>query len=99
MSRRIFEAALENRLLTIIFVVVLIGLGARAMLQLPIDAVPDVTPNVVQGVTDAPGLGPAEVEKFITFPVESAMRGIPGISEIRSVSRFGLSAVWIYFEE
>ena len=99
MSRRIFEAALENRLLTIIFVVVLIGLGARAMFLLPIDAVPDVTPNVVQVVTDAPGLGPAEVEKFITFPVEIAMRGMPGISEIRSVSRFGLSAVWIYFEE
>src|SRR5215469_520250 len=99
MSRRIFEAALENRLLTIIFVLVLVGLGVRAMTLLPIDAVPDVTPNVVQVVTDAPGLGPAEVEKFITFPVEIAMRGMPGITEIRSQSRFGLSSVWIYFEE
>ncbi len=99
MAKRIFEAALENRLLTIIFVVVLAGLGIRAMMRLPIDAVPDVTPNVVQVVTDAPGLGPAEVEKFITFPVEIAMRGMPGISEIRSLSRFGLSSVWIYFEE
>jgi heavy metal efflux system protein len=99
MAKRIFEAALENRLLTIIFVVVLTGLGLRAMMQLPIDAVPDVTPNVVQVVTDAPGLGPAEVEKFITFPVEIAMRGMPGITEIRSLSRFGLSSVWIYFDE
>ncbi len=99
MAKRIFEAALENRLLTIIFVVVLTGLGLRAMVKLPIDAVPDVTPNVVQVVTDAPGLGPAEVEKFITFPVEIAMRGMPGITEIRSLSRFGLSSVWIYFDE
>jgi cobalt-zinc-cadmium resistance protein CzcA len=99
MAKRIFEAALENRLLTIVAVLVLIGLGLRAMTRLPIDAVPDVTPNVVQVVTDAPGLGPAEVEKFITFPVEIAMRGMPGITEIRSQSRFGLSSVWIYFEE
>src|SRR5579885_3060330 len=99
MAKRIFEAALENRLLTMIFVVVVAAIGIRAMMRLPIDAVPDVTPNVVQVVTDAPGLGPAEVEKFITFPVEIAMRGMPGISEIRSLSRFGLSSVWIYFEE
>jgi len=99
MAKRIFEAALENRLLTIIFVIVLVGLGLRAMVRLPIDAVPDVTPNVVQVVTDAAGLGPAEVEKFITFPVEIAMRGMPGITEIRSLSRFGLSSVWIYFDE
>jgi cobalt-zinc-cadmium resistance protein CzcA len=99
MAKRLFEAALENRLLTVIFVLVLIGFGLRAMMALPIDAVPDVTPNVVQVVTDAPGLGPAEVEKFITFPVEIAMRGMPGITEIRSQSRFGLSSVWVYFEE
>ncbi|MDO8431427.1 MAG: CusA/CzcA family heavy metal efflux RND transporter [Candidatus Binatus sp.] len=99
MANRLFEAALQNRLLTIILVLVIVGLGARALVSLPIDAVPDVTPNVVQVVTDAQGLGPAEVEKFITFPVEIAMRGMPGITEIRSLSRFGLSSVWIYFEE
>ncbi len=99
MAKRIFEAALGNRLLTILAVLVLTGLGLRAMTKLPIDAVPDVTPNVVQVVTDASGLGPAEVEKFITFPVEIAMRGMPGITEIRSQSRFGLSSVWVYFEE
>ena len=99
MGNRIFEAALGNRLLTIILVTVMIGLGLRALVSLPIDAVPDVTPNMVQVVTDAPGLGPAEVEKFITFPVEIAMRGLPGINAIRSISRFGLSSVSIYFEE
>ncbi len=69
------------------------------MLRLPIDAVPDVTPNQVLVLTQAPGLGPLEVERFITFPVETAMSGLPGITDIRSVSRFGLSAVYIYFEE
>jgi Cu/Ag efflux pump CusA len=69
------------------------------MVLLPIDAAPDVTPNVVQVVTDAPGLGAVEVEKLITFPVEIAMRGFTGIKEIRSISRFGLSSVSVYFEE
>ncbi len=99
MSEWIFEKALENRLMTFIFILVFIALGLRAMVLLPIDASPDVTPNLVQIVTDAPGLGPAEVEKFITFPVEIAMRGLPGIKEIRSISRFGLSSVAVYFEE
>jgi heavy metal efflux system protein len=99
MSRRLFEAALENRLMTMILVIVFVAFGLRAMVQLPIDAVPDVTPNVVQIVTNAPGLGPTDVEKFVTFPVELAMRGLPGIKEIRSLSRFGLSAVYVYFDE
>src|SRR5690242_18433980 len=85
--------------MTLILVVVFVALGLRSMTRLPIDASPDVTPNLVQIVTDAPGLGPTEVEKFITFPVELAMRGLPGIKEIRSISRFGLSAVFVYFDE
>ncbi|HZO82029.1 MAG TPA: CusA/CzcA family heavy metal efflux RND transporter [Candidatus Binataceae bacterium] len=99
MARWLFEAALENRLMTLLLAVVLVALGLRAMVLLPIDAAPDVTPNVVQIVTDAPGLGPVEVEKLITFPVEVAMRGLPGIKEIRSISRFGLSSVSVYFDE
>src|SRR5580704_15395136 len=99
MSSRIFEAALGNRLMTIILIVVFVAIGLRAMVLLPIDASPDVTPNVVQIVTEAPGLGAAEVENLITFPVEVSMRGLPGIKEIRSISRFGLSSVQVYFNE
>ncbi|HJU09394.1 MAG TPA: CusA/CzcA family heavy metal efflux RND transporter, partial [Candidatus Binataceae bacterium] len=99
MSQRIFEAALENRLMTILLFVVFIAIGLRAMLLLPIDASPDVTPNVVTVVTNAPGLGAVEVEKLITFPIEISMRGLPGIQEIRSISRFGLSAVSVYFQD
>jgi cobalt-zinc-cadmium resistance protein CzcA len=99
MARRIFEAALQNRLMTIILVVVFVAIGLRAMTMLPIDASPDVTPNVVTIVTDAPGLGAVEVEKLITFPIEVSMRGLTGIKEIRSISRFGLSSVSVYFDE
>lgn len=99
MLNRILEFSLGNRFLIIVFALVIIGIGVRAMFQLPIDAVPDVTPNQVQILTNAPGLGPVEVENFITFPVETAMSGLPGVESIRSVSRFGLSAVSVYFEE
>jgi cobalt-zinc-cadmium resistance protein CzcA len=96
---RIVEFSVKNRFL-VIFVVLLIGaVGVRAMQRLPIDAVPDVTNVQVQVLTNAPALGPAEVEQFITFPVETVMSGLPRLDEVRSVSRFGLSAVTVVFEE
>ena len=96
---KIIELSLKYKFLVLVLTALLIAAGVNAMLQLPIDAVPDVTPNQVQVLTQAPGLSPLEVEQFITFPVETAMSGLPGIESIRSVSRFGLSAVYIYFEE
>jgi len=99
MLNRVFEFSLHNRFLVLVFAGLLVVLGVSAMRSLPIDAVPDVTPNQVQILTNAPGLGPIEVERFITFPVETAMSGLPGIELIRSVSRFGLSAVTVYFDE
>ncbi len=99
MLNRIFEASLDNRFLTLVFAGLLVAMGVYSANVLPIDAVPDVTPNQVQILTNAPGLGPLEVEQFITFPVETAMSGLPGIEQIRSVSKFGLSAVTVYFEE
>jgi cobalt-zinc-cadmium resistance protein CzcA len=96
---RIVEFALHNRFLVIIFTVLVIGVGIWAMQVLPIDAVPDITPNQVIVLTNSPGLGPLEVERLVTFPVETAMSGLPGVTEIRSVSRFGLSSVTIFFKE
>lgn len=96
---KLIEFSLKYKFLVLVLTALLIAAGVNAMLQLPIDAVPDVTPNQVQVLTQAPGLSPLEVEQFITFPVETAMSGLPGIESIRSVSRFGLSAVYIYFEE
>ena len=96
---RLIEFSLKFKFLILVSTGLLIALGINSMLQLPIDAVPDVTPNQVQVLTQAPGLSPLEVEQFITFPVETAMSGLPDIESIRSVSRFGLSAVYIYFDE
>jgi heavy metal efflux system protein len=96
---RLIDLSLRNKFLVLTLTFVLTIVGTYSMLRLPIDAVPDVTPNQVLVLTQAPGLGPAEVERFITFPVETAMSGLPGITDIRSISRFGLSSVYIYFEE
>lgn len=87
------------RLLVFVFVALVAAVGLRSATQLPIDAVPDITNVQVQVLTNAPALGPVDVERTITFPVESSMSGLPGVEQIRSVSRFGLSAVTVVFEE
>lgn len=99
MISRVIDFSLDNRVLVIAFWLLLAVLGLRSMLQLPIDAVPDVTNVQVQILTNSPGLAPEEVERFITFPVETAMSGLPRVNELRSVSKFGLSAVTVVFEE
>ncbi len=99
MIERIVDFSVRNRFLVIFGVLLMAALGVRSLEQLPIDAVPDVTNVQVQVLTDAPSLGPEEVEQFITFPVETVMSGLPRLEEVRSVSRFGLSAVTLVFEE
>ncbi|NOX55351.1 MAG: efflux RND transporter permease subunit [Planctomycetes bacterium] len=99
MINRIIEASLKNRFVVLVAVAVLIAVGIRSLTVLPIGAVPDITPVQVQILTNSPGLAPEEVEQFVTFPVEAAMSGLPRVKEIRSTTRFGLSAVTIYFEE
>ena len=96
---RLIDLSLRYKFLVLVLTAVVIGVGINSMLRLPIDAVPDVTPNQVLVLTSAPGLGPLEVERSVTFPVETSMSGLPGIDEIRSVSRFGLSSVTIFFNE
>lgn len=84
----------------VIFAVLLVGaLGVRAARELPIDAVPDVTNVQVQVLTNAPGMGPVEVEQYISVPVEAVMSGLPHVEEVRSLSRFGVSVVTIVFTE
>jgi len=99
MIRRIIDFSLDNRFLVLVAWLLLVGIGVNALRTLPIDAVPDVTNVQVQVLTNSPGLAPEEVEKLITFSVETAMSGLPRIEEIRSVSKFGLSAVTVVFEE
>lgn len=90
---------LANRLVIVAFVVGLIGAGLASVRSLSVDAFPDVTPALVQVFTETEGLAPEEVERYVTFPVEVAMNGLPGLKQIRSTSNFGLSVVNIYFED
>jgi len=99
MIRRTVDFSLDNRFLVVALWLMVVFAGAAALRRLPIDAVPDVTNVQVQVLTDSPGLAPEEVERLITFPVETAMSGLPRIAQIRSVSKFGLSVVTVVFEE
>ena len=99
MINRIVDFSLNNRFLVVVLWLLAVALGVQSIRSLPVDAVPDVTNVQVQVLTNSPGLAPQEVESFITFPVESAMSGLPKVEEIRSVSKFGLSVVTVVFEE
>ncbi len=99
MVAHIIDWSLHNRFVVMLMSLVLLGVGAASVATLPLDAVPDLTNVQVQVLTTSPSLGPVEVEQFITFPVENAMSGLPKVEEIRSISRFGLSAVTVAFEE
>ncbi len=99
MINRLIDFSLDNRFLVITLWIMAVALGVHSMGRLPIDAVPDVTNVQVQVLTNSPGIAPQEVESFITFPVESAMSGLPSVEEIRSVSKFGLSVVTVVFLE
>ncbi|MCI0721740.1 MAG: CusA/CzcA family heavy metal efflux RND transporter [Acidobacteria bacterium] len=96
---RLIELCLQYRFLVLALTAIAAITGVASLGNLTIDAVPDITPVQVQILTRAPALGPVEVEQYVTFPIEAAMTGIPGVREIRSVSRYGLSAVTIIFED
>lgn len=99
MINGLIRFAVQQRLLVMLMVAIMVGAGAYSLQNLPIDAVPDVTNVQVQVLTGAPSLAPLEIERQITFPVEVAMSGLPDIEEIRSVSKFGLSAVTVVFDD
>lgn len=96
---KIIEFSLRNRFLIIVLALIVMAFGFYSYKQLPIDAFPDVSPVLVQVFTQTEGLAPEEIEKYITYPVESSMNGLPDLKNIRSVSNFGLSVVNIYFED
>ncbi|WAS96226.1 efflux RND transporter permease subunit [Nannocystis punicea] len=91
--------SLRNRALVLVATLLFVAVGVRAALQLPIDAVPDVTNVQVQVITAAPALSPVEVEQYISIPVERAMSGLPKVTQIRSVSKYGLSVVTVVFKD
>ena len=99
MLERIIDTALERRALVLLAAIAVGGLGIYNFQYLPIDAVPDITNVQVQINTEAPGYSPLETESRITFPIETALAGLPRLDYTRSVSRYGLSQVTAVFEE
>ena len=99
MLNSIIQFSLRNRLLICLLSAVLVGLGIAAMSRLPIDAFPDTTPMQVQINTVAPSLNPLEIEQQITLSVELAISGLPGLQNVRSVSKFGFSQVVATFAD
>ncbi len=97
--RRLIQFALTQRLLTLVFVVLIAGLGYRAFTQLSIDAFPDVSPTQVKIVIKSPGMTPSEVEARITAPLEVELLGIPNQAMLRSVSKYALADITLDFAE
>jgi cobalt-zinc-cadmium resistance protein CzcA len=99
MLARIIDFSLDNRWVVILGICLLIAAGLYTVARLPIEAFPDLTNNQVVVVSDAPGMSPVEVEQLVTFPIESALVGLPRTETVRSVSKLGLSVVTLIFED
>jgi len=99
MIERLIDRSLHNRSLVVVGVLLIAALGIWSFVGLPIDAFPDVTNIQVEVLSSGPGMSPLEVEKFVTHPLEMAMRGLPRLTQLRSVSRFGLSVITAVFED
>jgi heavy metal efflux system protein len=99
MLERILNFSLTQRFLVIIGALLLVGIGIVSWQRLTLDAVPDITTNQVVVNTQTGSLGPQEVEKLVTFPIETSMGGIPGVEQVRSLSQYGLSQVTVTFAD
>jgi len=99
MIDQIIAFSIRQKLIVMLAIIGLIGWGIYNVQRLPIDAVPDITDNQVQVITNAPTLAAQEVEQLITYPLEMALGNVPGVLEVRSVSRFGLSVITVVFKE
>ena len=99
MVERLLSFSLAQRFIVIVASLMLVVIGAISWQQLTLDAVPDITTNQVQINTDTGGLSPLEVEKLVTFPIETAMGGVPGRQSVRSLSQYGLSQVTVVFDD
>ncbi|MEG1736068.1 MAG: efflux RND transporter permease subunit, partial [Comamonas sp.] len=99
MIASMIRAALAQRLVVIVLALVVCGFGLRAAMNLSVDAFPDVTNVQVQVATEAPGRSPEEIERFVTVPLEIAMTGLPGVVEMRSLNKSGLSIITLVFTD
>ena len=99
MLEKIIHYSIHHKLIVFLFTALLIGFGTYSLTQIPLGPVPDITSNQVQVITTSQNLATEDVEKYLTYPIELEMANLPGVREIRSISKFGLSVVTIVFED
>lgn len=99
MINSIIAFSIRNKLIIGLMIVAWIGAGVWAMSTVNLGSVPDITNNQVQVITTSENLSTEDIEQFVTYPVELTMANLPGVEEIRSISRFGLSVVTVVFDE
>jgi cobalt-zinc-cadmium resistance protein CzcA len=99
MLERLMAASLRNRLLVGLGLVLAVAIGTWSIATIPIDAFPDVTNIQVEVISTAPGLSPLEIERAVTYPIETAMRGLPGLVTMRSATKYGISVVTVVFRD
>ncbi len=99
MIDKIIQAALKMPALVIIAVLALLGIGVYQYQRMPVDAFPDISPIMVPIFAEGHGMAPEEIERLITYPIESSMNGLPNVTEIKSTSAFGMAVIYVYFED
>ncbi len=99
MMEKIIDFSIRNKLIIILITLTIAAFGIFAVLNIPVGSVPDITNNQVQVITTSGNLSTQEIEQFITAPVEMEMANLPGVKEIRSISKFGISLVTIVFND
>ncbi len=99
MLERLIHSSLQNRLLVLMIIGIIVGFGIHAVLTIPIDAFPDVTNIQVEIISEAPGLSALEIERFVTYPIEMSLRGLPEVVQMRSITKFGLAVITLIFND
>ena len=99
MIERLVRLSLRTRAVVVLLMVAVIGVGVISYLGMPVDAFPDISPIMVPVFAEAHGMSPEEVERLISYPIESAMNGLPGVRQIKSTSAFGMAVIYVYFED
>ncbi|HEX2959221.1 MAG TPA: CusA/CzcA family heavy metal efflux RND transporter [Chitinispirillaceae bacterium] len=96
---KLFQICIKNRLLIVLVMIGIVIAGIYQYRKLPTDAFPDISPVMVPIFAEAHGMAPEEVERLITFPIESSMNGLPGVRQVKSTSAFGMAVVYVYFKD
>src|SRR5690554_912843 len=99
MLAAIIRLSVKNKFIVLLFTLAIVAFGSYSLSNIKLGAVPDITNNQVQIITTSQNLSTQDIEQFVTYPIELEMANLPGVVEIRSVSKFGLSVVTVVFEE